>query len=126
MIIADEVEWADASVVRAERASLAAAVESWRADWESRNTERYLSHYSSRFKSGAQDVAAWGEHKRKVNAAKRWIKVGLRHVSMFRYPREGDFVVVNFDQDYKSDGLSNVMRKRQYWVKEGGGWKILY
>jgi murein L,D-transpeptidase YafK len=126
VIIADEVEWADASVVRAERASLAAAVESWRADWESRNTERYLSHYSSRFKSGTQDVAAWGTHKRKVNASKRWIKVGLRHVSMFRYPREGDFVVVNFDQDYKSDGLSNVMRKRQYWVKEGGGWKIFY
>src|SRR3954468_17326318 len=83
VIIADQVEWADASVVRAERASLAAAVESWRADWESRNTERYLSHYSSRFKSGAQDVAAWGTHKRKVNASKRWIKVGLRHVSMF-------------------------------------------
>jgi hypothetical protein len=45
---------------------------------------------------------------------------------MFRYPRERDFVVATFDQDYRSDSLSNVMRKRQYWVKEGPTWKIIY
>jgi len=45
---------------------------------------------------------------------------------MVRYPREGDFVVVNFEQDYRSNGLSNVMRKRQYWIKEAGRWKIFY
>ena len=39
---------------------------------------------------------------------------------MLRYPRERDFVVVTFDQDYRSSGLSNKMRKRQYWVKEAG------
>jgi hypothetical protein len=61
-----------------------------------------------------------------VNGAKRWIKVGLSRVAMFRYPRQSDFVVVTFDQDYRSDGLSNVMRKRQYWVKEGARWKIIY
>jgi hypothetical protein len=45
---------------------------------------------------------------------------------MFRYPRERDFVVVTFDQDYRSERLSNVMRKRQYWMKEGARWKIVY
>jgi murein L,D-transpeptidase YafK len=125
VIIADEIEWADAADVRKERDSLAAEMERWRADWESRDTARYLSHYSSRFKSGGQDAAAWGAHKRKVNAARKWIKVGVRQVSMLRYPRE-EFVVVNFEQDYRSDGLSNVMRKRQYWVKEGASWKIIY
>jgi hypothetical protein len=45
---------------------------------------------------------------------------------MFRYPREGDFVVVNFEQSYRSNNLSNTMRKRQYWIKESGRWKILY
>jgi hypothetical protein len=61
-----------------------------------------------------------------VNGAKRWIKVGVSRLAMFRYPRERDFVVVTFDQDYRSDGLSNVMKKRQYWVKEGPSWKIIY
>ena len=126
VIIADEVEWSDAAALEAERGSLAAALEQWRADWASRDTERYLAHYSQRFASGRQDYAGWAAHKRKVNAAKRWIKVGVSRVAMFRYPRERDFVVVAFEQDYRSDGLSNVMKKRQYWIKEDGRWKILY
>ena len=126
VVIADEVEWAEASAVEAERASLAAAVERWRADWESRDTERYLAHYSARFAAPGQNLASWSAHKRNVNGAKRWIKVGLSKVAMIRSPRERDFVVVTFDQDYRSDGLSNVMHKRQYWEKENGSWKIIY
>lgn len=126
VIIADEVEWVDAAEVERERLSLAAALEQWRADWASRDTESYLSHYSKRFASGKQDYAAWAAHKRRVNAAKRWIKVDVSDVAMFRYPRERDFVVVAFEQDYRSDRLSNVMKKRQYWIKEDGRWKILY
>jgi murein L,D-transpeptidase YafK len=126
VIIADEIEWAEAAAVEAERSSLGAALEQWRADWQSRDPERYLAHYSPKFSTGRQDLAAWSAHKRKVNSGKKWIKVGLGRVSMFRYPRERDFVVVTFDQDYRSDRLSNTMRKRQYWVKEGARWKIVY
>jgi murein L,D-transpeptidase YafK len=126
VIIADEIEWTDRATLEGERAGLAAAVEQWRADWQSRDAERYLAHYSQRFASAGQDYAAWAAHKRKVNGAKAWIKVGLGRVSMLRYPHERDVVVVTFEQDYRSNGLSNVMKKRQYWVKEGGRWKILY
>jgi murein L,D-transpeptidase YafK len=126
VIIADEIEWSDARSLEAERSSLAAALEQWRADWQSRDTERYLTHYSQRFSSGSQDYAAWATHKRGVNAAKRWIEVGVANVAMFRYPREGDFVVVTFEQAYRSDSLKNTMRKRQYWIREEGGWKIVY
>ena len=126
VIIADEVEWVDRSALATERASLAAEIEQWRADWQSRDTERYLAHYSPRFSSGRENLAAWSAHKRKVNASKSWIKVDLGRVTMLRYPHERDVVVVTFDQDYKSNGLSNVMKKRQYWMKENGRWKILY
>ena len=127
VIIADAIEWSDAASVDAERRSLNAALEQWRADWQSRDTERYLGHYSQRFGAGGgQDYAAWAAHKRAVNAAKSWIKIELSRVAMFRYPREGDFVVVSFEQDYRSSTLSNTVRKRQYWIKEEGRWKILY
>jgi murein L,D-transpeptidase YafK len=112
--------------VEAERNSLAAELEQWRADWQSRDTERYLAHYSKRFSSGKQNYAAWAEHKRGVNAGKRWIEVGVANVAMFRYPREDDFVVVTFEQAYRSDSLKNTMRKRQYWIREEGAWKIVY
>jgi murein L,D-transpeptidase YafK len=126
VIIADALEWSEAGAIETERSALAQAMEQWRADWQSRDTEKYLEHYSQRFASGGQDYGRWAQHKRKVNAAKRWIKVGVSRVAMFRHPRESDFVVVSFQQDYRSDGLSNVMKKRQYWVKEGERWKIIY
>jgi murein L,D-transpeptidase YafK len=126
VIIADEVEWADAAALEHERAGLAAALERWRADWESRDTGRYLGHYAPQFRSGRQDFAAWAAHKRAVNGAKSWIRVTLSQVSMLRYPRESDFVAVSFEQDYRSSNLTNTMRKLQYWKKVDGRWRILY
>jgi len=126
VIIADEIEWTDAGALAAERAALGAEIEQWRTDWESRDTERYLAHYSHDFKAPNQNYASWAAHKRKVNAGKSFIQVKLGELSMLRYPRERDVVVVTFEQDYRSNGLSNVMKKRQYWAKEAGRWKILY
>ena len=125
VIIADEIQWTDAASVETDRKALAETFEAWRAAWEKRDTERYLSHYAPRFSSGDQNLAEWSEHKRKVNASKSWIKVGVSKVAMLQDPRE-NFVVVSFDQDYRSDNLSNVMRKRQYWIKSDGRWRILY
>ena len=125
VIITDEIEWTDASTQDAERKGLADAFESWRTAWENRDTDAYLGHYAARFNSDDQNLAAWSEHKRKVNGSKSWIKVAASRVSMLQYPRES-FVVVSFDQDYRSSNLSNVMRKRQYWIKEDGRWRILY
>ncbi|MDW8468336.1 MAG: L,D-transpeptidase family protein [Burkholderiales bacterium] len=125
VVIADELEWVPPEALEADRRSLAAALEAWRADWESLDTERYLAHYSARFESGGQGLAAWAEHKRRVNARKTWIRVRLSRVSMLQYPRE-NFVVVSFEQDYRSSNLANVMRKTQYWTREDGRWKILY
>jgi murein L,D-transpeptidase YafK len=126
VIIADRIEWVDANAQEAERKALAGALEAWRTDWESLDTARYLKHYAAKFESGGQALAEWSEHKHKVNAGKSWIKVGLSQVSMFRYPGEGDFVVVTFMQDYRSSNLSNAMKKRQYWIKDGARWKILH
>jgi len=125
VIISDDVEWMDADALESERKSLADAIEAWRTDWESRDNARYLAHYARTFRSEDQDLAAWSAHKTKVNAGKAWIKIGLGGLTMFRYPRES-FVVVSFDQDYKSSNLSNTMRKRQYWMRDGARWRIIY
>jgi len=125
VIISEGVEWIDGDAQEADRKALAGAIEAWRIDWESRDSGRYLSHYAAEFESEDQDLASWSAHKRKVNAGKAWIKVGVSGITMVRYPRE-KFVVVSFDQEYRSSNLSNTMRKRQFWVRDGARWKILY
>ena len=45
---------------------------------------------------------------------------------MFRNTGKEEYVVVTFEQDYRSNNLANVMKKRQYWIKEDGRWKIVH
>ena len=71
-------------------------------------------------------LAQWSAQKRQVNASKAWIKVQLSDVSLLLYPGKEEIAVASFEQDYASSNLSNRMKKRQYWIKEGGGWRIVY
>jgi murein L,D-transpeptidase YafK len=126
VVIADGIEWVQPPTAQAVRASLAQRVEQWRHDWETRDTDRYLQHYARSFAADGAHLAEWSAQKRRVNAGKEWIKVQLSDTSMFLYPGRDDLAVVTFSQDYGSSNLSNKMKKRQYWIKEGGIWKILY
>ncbi len=126
VVIAESIEWVEPGRVRAEREEFLRGLEAWRADWESRDTGRYLAHYAKGFRSGAMDLEAWGAHKRKVNASKKWIRVEVSGASALRYPGREALMVVTFDQTYRSDSFSQRTRKRQYWVRETGRWKIAY
>jgi murein L,D-transpeptidase YafK len=125
VIISDQVEWLSLDNWNNERRSLLAAIEQWRRDWESRDTNAYLRHYARGFVGEGMNLRQWSERKQQVNAGKSWIKLALANVSMLRYPGKEELVVVTFDQDYKSSNLSNQMKKRTYWLKEGGQWKIV-
>jgi len=126
VIISNSIEWLSLDDWQTERTSLLGMIEEWRKDWESLDADRYARHYSKRFQSDGQDQQQWVAQKRKVNAGKNWIKVDARNISMFRNPGKDEYVVVTFEQDYKSSNLSNQMKKRQYWIKEDGRWKIVY
>jgi murein L,D-transpeptidase YafK len=126
VVIAGRAEWVKPEQLRAEREEFLRQLESWRGDWESRDIDRYLSHYSREFRAGAADLAAWSVHKRRVNAAKRWVKIELANVSVLRSGGQSAFIEVTFEQDYRSNNLSNRTRKRQYWVEEDGRWKVVY
>jgi hypothetical protein len=72
------------------------------------------------------NLPAFAQQKRLVNSGKTWIKVKMLDVSVFPYPSQPNLVVVNFEQDYDSNNLSNRMHKRQYWMKQNGVWRIVY
>jgi len=42
------------------------------------------------------------------------------------YPGKEEIAVTTFEQDYGSSNLSNRIKKRQYWIKEGDKWRIVY
>ena len=126
VIISNSVEWLSFDDWQSERSALNKKIEEWRADWESRDVERYLKLYSPKFQSKEANFEQFASQKRKVNAGKSWVKVKLSNLSMFRNPGAEELVVTTFEQDYQSNNLNNQMKKRQYWIREDGQWKIVY
>lgn len=127
VIVSNNLEWVPPTQTVAEKAELNEAINRWVKDWESRNTQRYLSHYSKQFFSQTTDFNGWAEHKKKVQAATSNIDIDLSNVTIVRYPdAKRVMAAVRFEQSYKSDVIASKVSKQQYWVLENGSWKILY
>lgn len=140
VVIADNIEWLEkdqfkdkSEMHESDKQALENAIEDWRKDWISQNTDAYLSHYSKKFFYSDGGLQKWADYKRGIQAAKPKVTIQVNDVSMFGYPGEHKahglvepMVVVNFEQDFKSSTLQNKMRKRQYWINENNSWKIIY
>lgn len=127
VVLAEGIDWISRAEWGQRQARLATVVEQWRMDWESRNADRYLDHYSPAYSGLGMDYKTWVAYKRKVNTGKQFIRVGISGQSMFLYPGEEALLVVTFQQDYTSDRNHRRFVKRQYWKQEADGrWRILY
>lgn len=126
VIISDQIEWLSLDDWQRQRAALRREIETWRHDWESGDTDRYLRHYAREFKSDNATRAEWASYKKAIANDKRWVKVKISNIGMFRSPGKEEMVVVTFEQDYRSNNHSQTAQKRQYWIKENGQWKIFY
>jgi murein L,D-transpeptidase YafK len=139
VIISDKLNWVDSNKVNLqteEKEALEKAIESWRTDWASQNTEQYLRHYSKQFFYSDGGLQKWANYKREIQASKPKVTIKIDDVSMFSYPNHAlsstdsnassQVVIVNFEQDFRSSSLQNKMRKRQYWQHENNQWKIIY
>jgi len=125
VIITNRMDWYNEQD-QSDRQALLQEVEAWRKDWSNLDTHAYLQHYARDFSSDSMDYPAWAKQKQLVNSTKSWIKVSLSNLSIFSYPEQPGLSVVNFEQDYNSNNLSNRMKKRQYWIKKNNRWQIIY
>ncbi len=126
VIVTSEVEWISSDERRELGERLSATVEAWRQDWESLDTARYLRHYSPAFRAGRMDLKAWAAHKTRVNRAKRFVRVELADIGIYRYPGEEDLFMVTFRQNYRSSNFQGRRWKQQFWRLEDGAWRILH
>lgn len=127
VVITSNINWVKKSEHETLSNDLQKQIETWRKDWESKDASRYLKHYANKFWSDdGSTVEKWRDQKTRVNQGKAWIKVELNNLSILRYPTDQTIIEVKFEQNYQSNNFNEVSKKRQYWVKEGQDWKILY
>jgi murein L,D-transpeptidase YafK len=127
VIIARDAQLVSNTQLTSQKADLLREMENWRKAWEAQETERYLGFYSRDFFTKNSDFDDWAAEKRRKQTTAAPTEITLSNISVFRYPNDQqEMVVVNFEQQYKSNNLNDRMRKRQYWVLENKRWKILY
>jgi len=128
VILSDSIQWVNRKELATLRTSYLSVLNRWKKDWESLNTEAYLSHYSrEKFNFGKNSFQSWANKKREVNRAKKFVRVNLEIESLFIYPGVSDVFVVKYTQDYTSSNFSSKTDKQQYWQRnKQGRWKIIY
>lgn len=124
VILSDRVQWLSAEAAQAPRVDFLKAVEAWRADWSSRDTEKYLTHYADDFRADDMTRAEFSAYKRRINAGKKFIDVQVRDLDAYRYPGPEGWMQARFTQDYRSDSYGKASLKEQLWKQQGNAWKI--
>ncbi len=110
--------------------SVKSTLNQWEQDWSALDTEAYLNHYHNDFRSGKYDLAGWKRYKRRVNGSKAFIDVSISDLSLIHDPSrwpEGEVVVAEFNQHYRSNNYQDVTRKRVYLARAGSQekWQLL-
>jgi murein L,D-transpeptidase YafK len=119
VVISSQIEFVNRARHAMERVQTNNMVEEWRRDLENLDSARLLAHYSSRFKSEhGETLQTWFAKQGKPNSRGRKISIGLRDVSLFRYPAREEIIVATFTQDSRIGSGRHSIRKRQYWAKE--------
>jgi murein L,D-transpeptidase YafK len=129
VIISPMVEWQTQPEWTAFNGAFDNYLTQWKSDWESLNMDKYLSHYSVKFDAEGKDINEWSTHKRRVNAGKNFVQVEISNISVFEYAtvaNQAPMMMVTFDQTYKSSNNNSKMKKRQFWQREDGKWKIIF
>jgi len=127
VIVAEEVNWISREQWLAKRQQVMQLLSSWLIDWESLDHEKYRRHYSrSELDAYGRDFQSWDGHKRWVNRNKTWIDVEYSKLNIFNYPGEENLMLMQFEQNYRSNNLSLESPKELYWRKLDTQWQIVY
>lgn len=127
VLISDGVEFITKAAWNKEHKAFSQLIDDWTRDAESDDRSKLLANYSTRFRSGqGENLNTWFNRQQKGLNGVHGLTVKLSDVSMFLYPGEHDMMVGTFTQETSIGKSRSVTRKRQYWVKEDSGWKIIY
>ena len=130
VLIGNNFSFGDTEKQQALLNSVQNSIQTWIQDWQSLDSDAYLSHYHEKFRSGKYNLKRWKSYKKRVNARKSFIEVQLNDINIIHDPNqwpEGEVVMVEFTQKYRSSNYSDTGAKRLYLARDHAdqAWKIL-
>lgn len=127
VIFADRIHWQSAEQRIEKAMSAREMLESWISGWESKDADKFVSHYSESARIGSLSKEQLRTQKRDVNSRKEWIRVDISELTVLAYPGpEAQRLQIDFLQDYQSSNYRGRSYKRQYWqLEDDGQWRII-
>lgn len=127
VVISESVEFVNKTKWNNDRNTAARLLDDWRRDMESMNPLRVMENYSRQFRSErGEDANTWLTKHQQIISGVKDLSITLHDVTNFFYPGREDMIVSTFTQEASFGKSRNLTRKRQYWVREGNQWKIVY
>tara|TARA_B100000780_G_scaffold276764_1_gene246004 strand:- start:66 stop:1400 length:1335 start_codon:yes stop_codon:yes gene_type:complete len=117
------------SDIQDEQNQLLNNIENWKKSWESKDYDQYINFYSRDAIYNKTMFEQWSLAKKNVFKKSKTIKISLGNISIYEYPSDLDreqIRIVLFSQNYKSNLISNISKKKQIWKIQDGEWRIIY
>jgi len=117
------------SDIQDEQNQLLNNIENWKKSWESKDYDQYINFYSRDAIYNKTMFEQWSLAKKNVFKKSKTIKISLSNISIYEYPSDLDreqIRIVLFSQNYKSNLISNISKKKQIWKIQDGEWRIIY
>ncbi len=122
IIIYDKLPYVDRSEQDRLRREVLGFLRAWKASWEQKNIDRFISFYAPAFTIGKWDRAGWKEYKSDLFRKNRKITVRLIPYQVLRHK---SYLTVTFRQEYRADHYHDTGIKRLFLVRKQGRLRIL-
>jgi murein L,D-transpeptidase YafK len=121
-IIVSAMDRVSREVLERDADLLERVIEGWRAAWESKDMDRYLSFYGGRFRAQGMDLNQWQAHKSRLARRYDTIRVDMEELQLYR---ANGLVLAQFRQHYHAGDFESRGRKRLYLVQNSKEYKII-
>ncbi|MDB9823069.1 L,D-transpeptidase family protein [Deltaproteobacteria bacterium] len=122
IIISSRIEMIPPAELEKEKQELTEIIENWRAAWQGKDIEKYMSFYNSRFTSGGKNWDQWREYKTRLAERYSRINVDIQDPRIFL---NDGVILATFKQNYSTPVFNSKGTKMLYLTKNSDQWKII-
>lgn len=121
LIIDNQVTWTDENSYKKEKDAVLSWLETWRSQWEKQDLDHYIENYSDDFSAPPYNKTSWLNHKQKLKEKYSYVKVTTSDPNVFQAKNQ---YIIQFVQNYESDGHQDTGVKTLHVVRENNGFQI--
>ncbi len=122
LLIYDKIIYANSDTVKKRKEEFDTFLEGWKASWEKKDLESYMSFYHQDFRNQHMNWKAWKEYKKTLNEKYKFVKVQLTDPQVLNHK---DDYIVRTVQKYESDVYGDSGEKILFVKHTPQGYKIL-